>query len=149
MALGVANAAWDDRPVTRSADRDRSLDELEGDRWPAPLADAPPLVVRAHALRHRPVGELTIEDLRLLIGQNVGLAHLLPLAVEVLRDDPMAEGDLYEGDLLSAVLTRSADAWRDHPALQRELMLIVASLSDLLPGLAQQAERFPGLLATG
>ncbi|MCP3766638.1 contact-dependent growth inhibition system immunity protein [Streptomyces sp. MAR25Y5] len=48
----------------------------------------------AHALRRRPIGELAVEDMRLLIGQNVGLAHLLPLALEVLRDDPMAEGDM-------------------------------------------------------
>ncbi|MEU6211834.1 contact-dependent growth inhibition system immunity protein [Streptomyces sp. NPDC047023] len=38
----------------------------------------------------------------------MGLAYLLPVAVEVLRDDPRAEGDMYEGDLLAAVRTRSA-----------------------------------------
>ncbi|MFF3488461.1 contact-dependent growth inhibition system immunity protein [Streptomyces sp. NPDC002701] len=35
----------------------------------------------------------------------MGLAHLLPLAVEVRRINPLAEGDVYEGDLLAAVLT--------------------------------------------
>ncbi|MGW3917080.1 contact-dependent growth inhibition system immunity protein [Streptomyces sp. NPDC005070] len=61
------------------------------------------------------MGKLTVEDLRLLIGQDLGLAYLLPLALEVLRDDPMAEGDTYEGDLLSAVLTRSPTIWQQCP----------------------------------
>ncbi|MER5403087.1 contact-dependent growth inhibition system immunity protein [Streptomyces sp. NPDC002599] len=77
----------------------------ERDRWPAPPADSSRLVSKAHVLRGRPIGGLTVEDLRLLIGQGEGLAHLLPLALEVLRDDPMAQGDMYEGVLLSAVLT--------------------------------------------
>ncbi|MEU6238851.1 contact-dependent growth inhibition system immunity protein, partial [Kitasatospora sp. NPDC047058] len=97
--------------------RDRSLEELERDVWPAPSADASRLVTTVHALRRRPIGRLTVEDMRLLIGQDVGLAHLLPLALEVLRDDPMAEGDLYAGDLLSAVLTRSPAVWNEWPRL--------------------------------
>jgi hypothetical protein len=80
--------------------------------------------------------------LRLLIGQDVGLAHLLPLALEVLRDDPMAEGDMYEGDLLSAVLTRSPVVWAEWPELARELATIVSELTDLPPSLLQATARF-------
>ncbi|MET7438265.1 contact-dependent growth inhibition system immunity protein [Streptomyces sp. NPDC005496] len=68
----------------------------------------------AHALRSRPVGTLTVEDLRLLIGQNIGLTVLLPLAVEVLHDDPLAEGHMGEGDLLRAVLARAPAVWSVH-----------------------------------
>ncbi|MEU1160412.1 contact-dependent growth inhibition system immunity protein [Streptomyces sp. NPDC005921] len=129
--------------MTRAAERERCLEELERDRWPAPPAGASRLAVTVHALRRRPVGEPSAEDLRLMIGQDVGLAHLLPLAVELLRDDPMAQGDLYEGDLLSAVLTRKPAAWDELPAARRELGVIVSGLTGLPPGLAQEAERFP------
>ncbi|WP_234375561.1 contact-dependent growth inhibition system immunity protein [Streptomyces sp. CB01373] len=78
-----------------------SLEGLERDRWPAPSADATRVVATAHALRRRPIGELTVEDMRFLIGQDIGLPYLLPLALEVLRDNPMAEGDMHEGDLRS------------------------------------------------
>ncbi|MGW5210674.1 contact-dependent growth inhibition system immunity protein [Streptomyces sp. NPDC004051] len=128
--------------MTRFVARDRSLEELERDRRPAPPAGASRLVVTAHALRRRPIGELTVEDMRLLIGQNVGLAHLLPLALEVLRDDPMAEGDMYEGDLLSAVLTRKPAVWSDLPEARRELGVIVSGLTDLSPPLVREVERF-------
>ncbi|MFJ4467761.1 contact-dependent growth inhibition system immunity protein [Streptomyces sp. NPDC089424] len=128
--------------MTRSPSRDRSLEELERDHWPAPPADASRLAATVHALRRRPIGELTVEDMRLLIGQDIGLPHLLPLALEVLRDNPMAEGDLYEGDLLSAVLTRNPAVWTESSGLGRELRAIVSELTDLPPELRQKAERF-------
>ncbi|MET7853968.1 contact-dependent growth inhibition system immunity protein [Streptomyces avermitilis] len=126
--------------MTRPLNRDRSLEELEHDRWPAPAADATRLVATAHALRRRPVGELTVEDIRLLIGQDVGLPYLLPLALEALRDNPMAEGDMYEGDLLSAVLTRNPAVWAASLGLGRELRAIVSQLTDLPPDLQQKVE---------
>ncbi|WP_328876409.1 contact-dependent growth inhibition system immunity protein [Streptomyces sp. NBC_00287] len=128
--------------MTCPLNRDRSLEELERDRWPAPSTDATRLVATVHALRRRPIGELTVEDMRLLIGQDIGLPYLLPLALEVLRDNPMAEGDMYDGDLLSAVLTRNPAVWTETSGLGRELHVIVAELTDLPPDLQQKVERF-------
>ncbi|KQX65520.1 contact-dependent growth inhibition system immunity protein [Streptomyces sp. Root1310] len=128
--------------MTRSPNCDRSLEELERDRWPAPPADATRLVAAAHALRRRPIGELAVEDMRLLIGQDIGLPYLLPLALKVLRDNPMAGGDMYEGDLLSAVLTRNPAVWIESPELDRELRAIVSALSDPPPDLQQKVEGF-------
>ncbi|WP_326624340.1 contact-dependent growth inhibition system immunity protein [Streptomyces sp. NBC_01762] len=130
--------------VTVSIDRSRSLEELERDRWQAPPLDATYLIATAHALRSRPVGTLTVEDLRLLIGQDIGLPVLLPLALEVLRDNPLAEGHMYEGDLLRAVLTRNSTVWSAHPELARQLTFIVGGLSDLSPDLRSAVERFVG-----
>ncbi|NEA66455.1 contact-dependent growth inhibition system immunity protein [Streptomyces sp. SID12488] len=127
----------------RAPNRERSLEALERDHWPDPPAGATRLVVSAHALRRRPIGELTVEDLRLLIRQDVGLPYLLPMAVKVLRDNPMAEGDMYAGDLLSAVITRSPAAWAGSAELRRELRVIVSGLVEDLPAsLQQDVERF-------
>ncbi|MET7597620.1 contact-dependent growth inhibition system immunity protein [Streptomyces sp. NPDC004082] len=128
--------------MTVSIDRSRSLEELERDRWPAPPPDATRLMATAHALRSRPVGTLTVEDLRLLIGQNIGLTVLLPLAVEVLHDDPLAEGHMGEGDLLRAVLARAPAVWSVHRDLASQLTHIVDGLSDLPPYLRNAVERF-------
>ncbi|MEW2419498.1 contact-dependent growth inhibition system immunity protein [Streptomyces nigra] len=89
--------------------RDLSLEELEGRRWSVPAGGETRLMATVRELRRKPIGGLTVEDMRLLIRQDVGLAYLLRLAMEVLRDTPLAEGDMYEGDLLAAVLT--AGAW--------------------------------------
>ena len=50
-----------------------------------------------------------------MIGQNIGLAYLIPLALEKLRKRPLAEGDYYPGDLLTNVLRANPIFWRDHP----------------------------------
>ncbi|MFD7539875.1 contact-dependent growth inhibition system immunity protein [Streptomyces sp. NPDC059819] len=91
--------------MTRLVNRERCLEKRERDRWPARAGDQTQLMTTVRELRGQPIGGLSVEDIRLLIRQNVGLAHLLPLAAEVLRVDPLAEGDMYEGDLLAAVET--------------------------------------------
>jgi hypothetical protein len=58
--------------------------------------------------------DFTIEDLRLMIGQGIGLNYLMPLAIEVLMRDVFAEGDFYEGDLLQSVLNVNTDFWNDN-----------------------------------
>ncbi|MFF3849609.1 contact-dependent growth inhibition system immunity protein [Streptomyces sp. NPDC002328] len=125
--------------------RDLSLEELERDRWSVPSGGETRLMATVRQLRRNPIGCLTVEDMRLLIGQDVGLAYLLPLAVEVLRVDPLAEGDMYEGDLLAAVLTRSAEVWSESPELKRDVRLIVSELADVPPALKREVERFLAL----
>ena len=39
-----------------------------------------------------------------MIGQQIGLPYLMPLALELLRTDPFTAGDFYEGDLLAIML---------------------------------------------
>ena len=130
------------RSVSRRVNRDLSLEELEGRRWSVPAGGETRLMATVRELRRKPIGGLTVEDMRLLIGQDVGLAYLLPLAMEVLRVNPLAEGDMYEGDLLAAVLTRSAEVWRDFPELRREVREIVSELADVPPTLKREVEGF-------
>ncbi|WP_405669857.1 contact-dependent growth inhibition system immunity protein [Streptomyces sp. NBC_01230] len=89
---------------------------------------------------------LTVEDLRVLIRQGVGLVYVLPLALEVLREQPLAEGDLYEGELLSAVLTRTPETWKASPALARDLRPIVPALVAPPSFVRQAATQFLALI---
>lgn len=52
-----------------------------------------------------------MEDLRIMIGQNIGLCYLMPLAIKVLEENILAEGDFYGGDLLKSVLTSDVKYW--------------------------------------
>lgn len=65
-----------------------------------------------------------MENLRLLIGQNIGLPFLVPLAIEWLRQDPLAEGGCYAGDLLASVLRSEAAFWGTRSALRQEIAAI-------------------------
>jgi hypothetical protein len=66
--------------------------------------------------------------LRLLIGQDIGLPYLIPLALKVLVDNPLVEGDLYEADLMLSVLRVPASFWASDMRSKRALKTILASL---------------------
>ncbi len=91
----------------------KTLDELDGVAWGEPTFDSY-LVTACHRLHTKPVDEFSDEDLRIMIGQQIGLPHLMPLAVAVLERDPLAEGDYYPGDLLASVIG-AAEWLRAHP----------------------------------
>ncbi len=116
-----------------ATDRRRSLQILERDHWPDQAEYPSPMVQRCHALRKFPVGELTVEDLRLLIGQDIGLPFLMPLALEIVRKDPLAEGDLYPGDLLRNMLHAPDSYWVDHPDQRSELQELARPVLHALP----------------
>jgi hypothetical protein len=87
-------------------DRSKSIQQLEGEDWGDPTFHTH-LVRECYRLRRVPLRDFTAENLRIMIGQNIGLEYLVPLALERLQAEPYAEGDLYPGDLLVNVL-RSA-----------------------------------------
>ncbi|MFF7414208.1 contact-dependent growth inhibition system immunity protein [Streptomyces lydicus] len=136
---------------SRPFDRRRSIEELEGSTWPDPPEGSTSLVTSVHALRRRPVGDLTPEELARLIGQNVGLPWLLPLALEFLRDTAphQAAGGWYDDDLLSAVLTRKADVWSASPELAHQVDGILNVLTDLSPHIQRDIRRFRAAFPSG
>jgi hypothetical protein len=97
-----------------SFNRNKTLEELEGEIWGKPPF-ASHLVRTCYALRKKPLKDFTTEDLRIKIGQDESLKYLLPLAIEVLQKNPFADGDYYEGDLLSAVLSVKKVFWNENP----------------------------------
>ncbi|WP_433371355.1 contact-dependent growth inhibition system immunity protein [Actinoplanes sp. CA-142083] len=119
----------------------RSLEEIEESYWGDPPEDSTRLIRTVHELRHRPVGTLSVEDLRLLVSQDVGRDVVVPLALEVVEREPLAEGDFYPGDLLSALLVRvPAEYWLAHPGQTARLRAIEAGDE----GLDAELEAFRG-----
>ncbi|HVK25775.1 MAG TPA: contact-dependent growth inhibition system immunity protein [Actinokineospora sp.] len=124
---------------------DRSLQEIESDDWGDPASATTRLSAEALRLRRTPVGDLSTEDLRLLIGQQIGLDTLIPIAARTLAVDPLTEGDLYPGDLLGAVLRVDPGFWARHPALRARIQEIVGRLPDPTPReLGPGLDRFLG-----
>jgi hypothetical protein len=70
---------------------------------------------RCHELRRKPVEDFTVEDLRIMIGQAIGLDALVPIALSTVEDNPLAAGDYYEGDLLVSLVGIPNAYWADHP----------------------------------
>ncbi|MCK0142526.1 contact-dependent growth inhibition system immunity protein [Aliiroseovarius sp. F20344] len=79
----------------------KTLEEIDGQHWGTPCC-ASYIEATCASLRKKPLGQFTTEDLRIMIAQDIGAEVLKPFALEVLRQDPLAEGDYYPGDLLEA-----------------------------------------------
>lgn len=97
----------------------KTLEELENKYWGNPDPSSSKLVQKCHELRRKPIDELDIEDVRLLISQEIGLKYSIPLAMDILEKDILAEGDYYEGDLLKAVLSSNPDEWENTSLIDR------------------------------
>lgn len=108
---------------------DQSLDELEGVEWGPPKFDSS-LVTNVHRLRRIPLKQYRLEDLRLMIGQQIGVNHLVPRALDHLEMHPLASGDFYPGDVLAAVARLPDSFWSLHPQLvSRAIQAIDAALA--------------------
>jgi contact-dependent growth inhibition (CDI) system CdiI-like immunity protein len=103
--------------------REKSLEELEGFAAGDPPYDSY-LVRTIYALRKKPIGEFTAEDLRITIGQSRGIPYLLPLALERLEQDPLAEGHMYRGDLLMSVVGAEPH-WGGSPEVRARVRRLV------------------------
>jgi hypothetical protein len=120
----------------------RTIEEVDPPAWGEPPPDATGLLLLGYELRRKRLDKLTVEDLRLGIAQEIALAHLVPLAIPVLHDDPLAEGDFYPGDLLASVLRVGAGFWERNADVAADVRSIVDGLDDPPDEIASEIERF-------
>ncbi|RZJ72382.1 contact-dependent growth inhibition system immunity protein [Flavobacterium sp.] len=111
---------------------DKSLESLENDVWKSGGEEPTTLIRTCFALREKPLSQFEVEDLRIMIGQNIGLAYLIPMAIEVLHQNILAEGDFYEGDLLNSVLTADAKYWLENKSEWQSVVDLFESNSERL-----------------
>ncbi|GAB2815175.1 contact-dependent growth inhibition system immunity protein [Ferruginibacter profundus] len=112
----------------------KTLETLENKNWGEPNEAPTGLVKRCLQLRRKIVDTFTIEDLRCMIGQEIGLPYLIPLAIEHLKENLFAEGDLYEGDLLQMVLKVDTTFWNSNEVYWTQVNALI------LPKLQEIAE---------
>lgn len=115
-----------------TVDYARSLEQLENNYWGEPTYDS--YVVRTcHAMRKKPLNEVTVEELRLVIGQGFSLDYLMPLAIEFLKRDILTEGDLFEGDLLANVISKNTfDYWKKNKNNWHVMVTLIEQHNDIL-----------------
>jgi hypothetical protein len=121
--------------------RNNTLENLEKDKWPHNDFGSF-LVRRTQELRRIPLNEFTIEDLRIMIGQQFSLDYLMPLAIEVLTEDLWAEGDFFEGDLLKNVLDVNPEFWRNNKGHWQSIYNLIKGKQDEIKELSFDASKF-------
>jgi hypothetical protein len=124
--------------------QNKSIAALEKQDYGDPLSAPTSLVKKCLEYVKIPIGDLTTEQLRLLIAQEIGLAYLIPLALDVLSEDILTESDFYPGDLLKNVATVDDSFWKSNTELYHRLNTLIEKgkqqieqagldLPDLLP----------------
>ncbi|MEW4453178.1 contact-dependent growth inhibition system immunity protein [Bremerella sp. JC817] len=120
--------------MTMNFDRQKSLQDLERNDWGETSGDT--YIMRTcHRLRRVPLSDFTDEDLRVMLGQQISLPFLVPLALDRLQVDPLLEAELYPGDLLGVVLKVPENYWKKHRDASEILRAIVARANEMLPWL--------------
>lgn len=98
-----------------------SIEQLENKIYPV-VTDSTGLVLKITSLRKKPIADFSIEDMRICISQNESLVYLIPLAINQLTKDILAEGDFYEGDLLMAVIKSEKAFWAENKKLWQDII---------------------------
>ena len=80
-----------------------TIESLEGKVWPEPDFQSS-FVVTAHALRKKPLDQLTPNDLRVAFKEDVGADFLKDLILSVLQVEPAIDSAFFEGDLLLSAM---------------------------------------------
>ena len=84
------------------------------------------VVVNSHKNRKIPLKELTQEQIRLLLGQDIGTIYLLPLAINILKQNPYTECDFGSCDLLKSMLNRvDIKYYKENKKIYNELKIIM------------------------
>ncbi len=117
--------------TTPDVDESLTLEQIEDRRWGDPPAGATRLIKTIYELRHKPVGAMDTEDLRVLLLQQESVDVLVPVALTHLEQNPLAEGDFYPGDLLTTVLKTPRTYWQQHPDQLRRASALIAAVETL------------------
>jgi hypothetical protein len=122
--------------------RKHSLEILEKENWGDPSEDDSNLIKRCMQLRKIPLDAFTAGDLRIMIGQQISLQYLIPLAIEVLQKGVFIDSELYEGDLLKNVLSVDTDFWNNNEAQWRQMKILLEPIREELTGHRISTEQF-------
>ena len=102
--------------------KEKSLEILESNIWDVNESNNQTfLIKKCHQLRKKRLGEFSIEDFRIMIGQDISLNFLTPLVLDILSTNLFAEGDYYKGDLLQSLLNIKTEFWKDNPKYWHQL----------------------------
>ena len=112
-------------------DYSKTLEVLESDVWAEPEFKSH-LVTTCHKLRKTPLKNLTAENLRMLIGQEIGLFYIIPLALDILENQLLVSGDMYEGDLLLSLSGVSKQFWDSNTDLKGRAFDLIQSIDSAL-----------------
>lgn len=112
----------------------KTISQLLNKRWETDIPSKEDSSVSQHLYRlySTKINDFSYEDLRFIIGQGILLHVFVPIAINVLNTDILAEGDFYDGDLLNSVLEVESTYWDTYPIDLKRLIEILTKNQDIM-----------------
>lgn len=103
------------------------------------LKNSTPIQLQSHELySSKDIDAFSLEDIRFMIGQELGIVYLLPKAFEYLEKDIFLDASYYEGDLLSVVLKLPSKFWKNNPVERDKVLNLLRLNQDRIESLNLQ-----------
>ena len=110
----------------------KSIEQLEQDIWENPSEFPTDLIEKCYNYRKISIAELTNEQLRLLISQQIGIEYIIGIVLKKLKWNILTECDFYEGDLLITVSRLPTEFWNKKQTEFRAFKNLVDENSELI-----------------
>ncbi|MFV0529991.1 MAG: contact-dependent growth inhibition system immunity protein [Flavobacteriales bacterium] len=98
---------------------DKSLKKL-GVKWEFDIpseGNSTPIQLRSYSLYQKQLSQYKLDDIRFMIGQEIGSQYLVEIAIGYLKNDILLDAAYYEGDLLNIILKLPLLFWEKHSEL--------------------------------
>lgn len=105
-------------------DMNQSIEEIENDYCGEPTLNSY-VMKNCHKARQKPLKLLSNEEIRCLIGQKIGLKFLLPIAVDILKNEPLFDVSYFECDLLLTLLRLEISDWKYNQNELKNFIIII------------------------
>jgi len=102
--------------------------------------ESTPIQLRGYRLYNTTLKDFSLDDIRFMIGQNIGEKYLVEMAFESLKKDVLVDAMYYEGDVLSVILQLPRDFWIDNKSLYEGLSEILNNQENNLESLMPSIE---------
>lgn len=96
------------------------------------------LVSNCKVALSKPIGELSNDDIRMLITQSIGLEVLVSEALDTLEEDPLISAGLYRGDLLAGILNVPNTFWENNKKLNNRMVEIKIDVVEIFDTLKDE-----------
>lgn len=110
---------------------EKSIEELENNYWSEPVFSSY-VTETCHNARKKPLSEISHEEIRIMTGQKIGLKYILPIAVFIIKENPLIEVTFFKGDLLKELLRLDISDWKNNKTdLNKFRMIILDNYSSI------------------
>lgn len=96
--------------------------------------------LRTYSLYLKRIKDYGKDDVRFMIGQEIGIKYLVPIALSYLKDDVLLEANYYKGDLLKVILLLPQSFWEENLKLYNEVYQVLLENKESLSTLDMSLE---------